>query len=198
MWPATKASFYKEDTMSEKKRIITYPISAADKQLSGLSCGQKVLLSGTVYTARDAAHKRLTQMIAAGEPLPFDLKGNMIYYAGPAPTPPDKVIGSIGPTTSARMDAYAPILIKHGLRGILGKGQHSQAVCDACAKYGAVYFATFGGAAALLAQKVLKKEVIAWPELGTEAICRLEIEELPAVVIIDVHGNNFFQGLYKE
>ncbi|MGI5892296.1 MAG: FumA C-terminus/TtdB family hydratase beta subunit [Bacillota bacterium] len=179
--------------MTEKYKIITYPVSLQDNTLSELVCGQKVFLSGIVYTARDAAHKRLTQMLAAGEELPFDLRGAMIYYAGPAPTPPGKIIGSIGPTTSARMDAYAPTLIAHGLRGMLGKGQHDAKVAAACRQHGAVYFATFGGAAALLAQKVTKKDLIAWPELGTEAICCLEIKELPAVVVIDTQGNNLFQ-----
>ncbi|MGI6361981.1 MAG: FumA C-terminus/TtdB family hydratase beta subunit [Bacillota bacterium] len=181
--------------MSETNITVTFPVSENDLQLKNLCCGQKVLISGIVYTARDAAHKKMVQLIKSGNDLPMEIKGAMIYYAGPAPTPPGKIIGSIGPTTSARMDKYAPIMIEHGLRGLLGKGKHNQQVAAACHRYGAVYFATFGGAAALLSQKVLKKTVIAWPELGTEAICKLEVENLPAVVAIDSRGNNLFCNL---
>jgi fumarate hydratase subunit beta len=157
-----------------------------------LSAGEQVLLSGTVYTARDAAHKRLTALLEAGEPLPFPLDGAVIYYAGPTPTPPGLPIGSAGPTTSSRMDSFTPALLKAGLCGIVGKGPRGTAVCSALAEYGAVYFCALGGAGALAARCINSCEEIAFPELGCESIKRLEFADFPLFVGIDTHGGSMF------
>ncbi len=157
-----------------------------------LRAGERVLLSGTVYTARDAAHKRLAALLKAGEPLPFSLREACIFYAGPTPTRPGQIIGSCGPTTSGRMDPYTPLLLSHGLRAMIGKGERSQAVCDAMRRNAAVYFCAVGGAGALAAQCIIAAEVIAFPELGCESIKRMTIKELPLIVAIDVYGENLF------
>lgn len=168
----------------------TADLTAAARELRA---GDRVLLSGTVYTARDAAHKRLFAMLDAGEPLPFPLEGATIYHAGPTPAPEGMPIGSCGPTTSGRMDPYAPRLLRLGLRGIIGKGERSDAVCDAIRETGSVYFNAVGGAGALIAKCITDAEVIAFPELGCEAIRALTIVQLPLIVAIDCHGGNLFR-----
>jgi len=170
---------------------LTTPLN--DEDVSKLKAGDIVYLSGVLYTARDAAHKRLVDLIINGEELPFDVKGAVIYYVGPTPPKPGEPIGSAGPTTSYRMDPYAPILIEHGLKGMIGKGKRNEAVKDACKKYKAVYFGATGGAAALIAKAVKKAEVIAYPELGPEAVRRIEVEDFPVVVVNDTEGNDLYE-----
>ena len=157
-----------------------------------LRAGEHILLSGTVYTARDAAHLRMLDLLAEGKALPIDLQGQVIYYAGPTPTTEGKPVGSIGPTTSVRMDAMTPTLLRHGLRGMIGKGGRGQAVVDAMKETGAVYFAAVGGAAALMASCVTDLQVICWDDLGPESIKRLTLHELPLIVAIDARGNDAF------
>lgn len=171
-------------------RHLTAPLTEAD--MMSLHAGEHVLLSGTVYTARDAAHLRMMDCIAKGEPLPMELEGQVIYYAGPTPTPEGKPVGSIGPTTSTRMDASTPTLLAHGLRGMIGKGQRSKSVMKAMQEYPAVYFAAVGGAAALMAACVTSCEVIAWDDLGPESVKRLTLKELPLVVAADAYGKDAF------
>ncbi len=158
-----------------------------------LQAGDTVLLSGVIYTARDAAHKRMCEALDRGEAPPFSIEDAVIYYVGPTPPPPGRVIGSAGPTTSGRMDAYAPQLLALGLHGMIGKGERTPAVVEAMKKSGAVYFAATGGAAALLASRIRKAEIIAWEDLGTEAVRRLEVEDFPLTVVIDNKGNNLYQ-----
>ena len=158
-----------------------------------LRAGDKVYLSGVLYTSRDAAHKRLVEALDKGEKLPVDIAGQTIYYMGPAPAKPGQVIGSAGPTTSGRMDAYAPRLMAVGLKGMLGKGSRSQAVKDAMKKYKAVYFVATGGAGALIAQRIKKAEVVAYEDLGAEAIHKLEVEDLPAIVVNDAYGGDLYE-----
>jgi fumarate hydratase subunit beta len=164
----------------------------SDKDLEKLKIGDRVLISGIVYTGRDAAHKRLFDLVEAGKDLPFDVRGQVIYYVGPAPAKPGQVLGSAGPTTSYRMDAYSPSLIAKGLKGMIGKGMRSEVVKEAMKKYKAVYFAATGGAGALLAKRVKKAEVVAYEDLGTEAIRRLEVEDFPVIVVNDIHGNDLY------
>ena len=166
------------------------PIS--DEDVERLKIGDRVLISGTIYTGRDAAHKRLSDLLKQGKDLPFDIKGQIIYYVGPTPARPGRVFGSAGPTTSYRMDAYSPALLEKGLKGMIGKGMRSEAVKEAMKKYRAVYFAATGGAGALLAKRVKKAEVVAYEDLGTEAIRRLEVEDFPVIVINDVRGNDLY------
>jgi fumarate hydratase subunit beta len=161
-------------------------------EVETLRSGDRVLISGVVYTGRDAAHKRLIDLLKAGKDLPFDIRGQIIYYVGPAPAKPGQVLGSAGPTTSYRMDAYSPALIERGLKGMIGKGMRSETVKEAMKKYKAVYFAATGGAGALLAKRVKKVEVVAYEDLGPEAIRRLEVEDLPAIVVNDVRGNDLY------
>ena len=178
---------------------ITLPLT--DEKIKGLRAGEMYLISGEIYTGRDEAHKRLHEMILTGEDLPFDIRGKLIFYAGPCPAKPGEPIGSIGPTTSARMDAYSPLLIRRGLKAMLGKGYRSKAVADAIAEQGGVYFVAIGGAAALMARRVKSSEVVAFPELGTEAVRRLEVEKLPVIVAIDAAGRNYYEEgteLYRE
>ncbi|HHW32122.1 MAG TPA: Fe-S-containing hydro-lyase [Clostridiaceae bacterium] len=158
-----------------------------------LKAGDIVYISGTIYTARDAAHKRLIELIREGGTLPFDVAGQIIYYVGPCPAAPGRVIGSAGPTTSGRMDAYAPELIKLGIGGMIGKGLRSKEVIDSMVKYGSLYFGAVGGAAALISKTIVKQEVIAFPDLGTEAIRKLEVKNFPAYVIIDSEGNDLYK-----
>ena len=172
-----------------EKRLST-PLSKED--VRSLRAGDRVLLSGTVYTARDAAHLRMMACIEQNRPLPFELEGQVIYYAGPTPTPPGRVIGSIGPTTSTRMDAATPALLARGLRGMIGKGSRGAAVLEAMEQYGAVYFAAVGGAAALMAQCVTGCEVIAWDDLGPESVKRLTLRDLPLIVAADAYGADAF------
>lgn len=161
--------------------------------VENLTAGDTVLITGTIYTARDAAHKRLCEAIAEGRPLPFDLRDAVIYYVGPTPPQPGQVIGAAGPTTSGRMDAYAPTLMEHGLRGMIGKGERTQAVVDSMKKHTAVYLAATGGAGALLSHCILESETIAYEDLGTEAIRRLTVKDFPATVVIDCQGNNLYE-----
>ncbi|MCD8351488.1 MAG: Fe-S-containing hydro-lyase [Planctomycetaceae bacterium] len=158
-----------------------------------LRAGDTVLFSGTIYTARDAAHARLVELLDKGEKLPIDVEGAVIYYVGPTPAKPGQVIGSAGPTTSYRMDAYAPRLLDLGLRGMLGKGKRSQDVIDSMKKNGAVYFGAIGGAAALIAKSITAAEVVCYEDLGSEAIRRLTVKDFPATVIIDSEGNNLYE-----
>lgn len=163
------------------------------QELETLRAGDSVLLSGTIYTGRDAAHKRLCALVEKGEPLPFDIRNQVIYYAGPCPAKPGDAIGSCGPTTSYRMDAYAPTLCDLGLIGMVGKGQRSPAVIDAIRRNGGVYFAATGGAGALIAGSVKAARVIAFEDLGTEAIRELQVEDLPLIVAIDAVGGNLYE-----
>jgi fumarate hydratase subunit beta len=169
---------------------ITSPLSA--EIIKSLHAGDQVLLSGTIYTGRDAAHKRMIELLAANEPLPFDVRGQAIYYAGPCPAPPGRVIGSVGPTTSTRMDAYAPRLIQEGLSVMIGKGSRSKTVIDAIRQYSGLYLSAVGGAGALLSLCVEQAELIAFEDLGTEAIYKLTIRDMPLVVAIDCQGSNIY------
>ncbi len=176
--------------MSEIKRITT-PLT--DEVLEDLKAGDSVLISGVIYTGRDAAHKRMVEALKNGEDLPFDLKGQIIYYVGPTPPKPGKVIGACGPTTSYRMDPYAPLLIEKGLKGMIGKGSRSKEVIEAMKRFKAVYFASFGGAGALLSETVKEAEIIAYEDLGPEAVRRLVVENFPAVVVNDIYGNDLYE-----
>jgi len=175
---------------------LTTPLN--DEDLATLKIGDRVLLSGAIFTARDAAHARLCQLIDQGKELPLDMQGQVIYFAGPSPAKPGQPTGSIGPTTSNRMDPYSPKLIAKGLKGMIGKGSRSKEVIDAMMKYKCVYFGATGGAAALLAKTVKKAEVIAYEELGPEAIRRLEVENFPVVVVNDVYGKDLYQEGKKQ
>lgn len=176
--------------MSEAIRL-KMPLSDVD--VEKLKSGDKVLLNGVIYTGRDAAHKRLLDLIKEGKPLPIDIKGQVIYYVGPAPAKPGQVIGSAGPTTSGRMDAYSPKLMEMGLKGMIGKGMRKKEVVEAMKKYKAVYFAATGGAGALLAKAIKKAEVVAYEDLGPEAINRLEVEDFPVTVVNDTNGNDLYE-----
>jgi fumarate hydratase subunit beta len=164
-----------------------------EETIKKLKAGDQVFISGIIYTARDAAHKRLVEALDKGEKLPFDLTNQTVYYMGPSPAKPGQVIGSAGPTTSGRMDSYAPRLMSAGLKGMIGKGNRSPAVKDAIKKYKAVYFAAIGGAGALISKSIKKAEVIAYEDLGAEAIRRLEIENFPATVINDIYGSDLYE-----
>ena len=183
-----------EDKNLEKH--ITAPIT---KEIAKeLHSGDYVYIRGTIYTERDAAHKRMNETLGKGEKLPFDIENQLIYYMGPSPAREGRAIGSAGPTTASRMDKYAPTLLDLGLGGMIGKGKRSQAVKDAIVRNDAVYFAAVGGAGALLSKCIKKAEVIAYDDLGTEAIRRLEVENLPAIVVIDCQGNNLYETAIKE
>ena len=169
------------------------PLPLTDETLKDLKAGDNILLTGVMYVGRDAAHKRLVEALDQGKPLPFDITGQTIYFMGPSPAKPGKPIGAAGPTTSGRMDAYSPRLIAEGLKGMIGKGMRSQAVKDAMKKYKAVYLAAIGGAGALIAKSIKKSEVIAYEELGAEAIRRLEVEDFPVTVINDIYGGDLYQ-----
>jgi fumarate hydratase subunit beta len=162
-------------------------------KLKNLKAGDSVLISGTIYTGRDAAHKRMIESLKKGETLPFNIKDQIIYYVGPCPAKPGQIIGSCGPTTSGRMDAYAPLLIEKGLTGMIGKGLRNTVVIEAMQKHGAIYFGAIGGAGALIAKTVKSEEIVAYEDLGTEAIRKLTVEKFPAVVIIDSKGNNLYE-----
>jgi len=176
--------------MEEAIRIQT-PLT--DEVVEKLKIGDKVLVSGIIYTGRDAAHKRLVELVNRGQPLPFDIKGQIIYYVGPTPPKPGKVIGSAGPTSSYRMDPYAPVLIAKGLKGMIGKGSRGKEVIDAMKKYKAVYFAATGGAGALISKRIKKSEVVAYEDLGPEAIRRIEVEDFPVIVVNDVCGRDLYE-----
>ena len=172
-------------------RYITVPLS--DEDARSLQSGDYVYVTGTIYTARDAAHKRMQEALDRGEALPLELKNNVIYYMGPSPAREGRPIGSAGPTTASRMDKYAPALLDLGLKGMIGKGKRSQAVKDAIVRNGAVYVAAVGGAGALLSKSILSSEVIAYDDLGTEAIRKLEVKDFPVIVVIDAEGNNLYE-----
>ena len=168
-------------------------IPALDKEIKELRAGDMLYITGTIYTARDAAHKRMFDTLNEGGELPYDIEGSFVYYLGPTPAKPGQVIGSAGPTTSSRMDKYTPLLLSKGLKGMIGKGKRSPEVVDAIVKNGAVYCAAIGGLGALLSKRITKSEVIAYDDLGTEAIRKLTVEDLPVVVIIDTEGNNLYE-----
>ncbi len=185
--------------MSDKHKRITTPLD--HKTACSLKAGDRVLISGTIIAARDAAHKKLIEALDAGEPLPVDLKNAVVYYVGPSPAKPGQVIGSAGPTTSGRMDAYTPRLLEQGLKGMIGKGYRSAEVVEAMKKHGVPYMAAVGGAGALIARSIKKYTVLAYEELGPEAIAAMEVTDFPAIVVIDCQGNNYYdQGQipYKE
>ena len=172
---------------------ISLKVPMTRESARSLKAGDSCLLSGVIYTARDAAHKRLCQLIEQGRELPLDLKDSVFYFVGPTPAKSGQVIGSAGPTTSYRMDAYSPALIKLGQTGMIGKGKRDEAVIAAMKEHGAVYFGAIGGCGALLGKCVKKCELVAYEDLGAEAICRLEVEDFPVVVIIDAQGNNLYE-----
>ena len=173
-------------------KYITAPLTK--EQARSLRAGESVYLSGSVYTARDAAHKRLCELVEQGKPLPFPIEGAVIYYVGPSPARPGQAIGSAGPTTSGRMDAYSPRLLDLGQLIMIGKGKRDQAVKDAVVRNGAVYLAALGGAGALMAASVKELEVICWEDLGCEAVRRLEVEDFPLTVILDAHGGDLYES----
>jgi len=173
------------------QKKITSPFN--DKTIADLKAGDQVLISGVMYVGRDAAHKRLVETMNKGEKMPFDVKGQVIYYMGPSPTKPGNVIGSSGPTTSGRMDAYTPRMLEAGLKGMVGKGLRTKDVKDSIKKYKAVYLASVGGAAALIAKRIVKSEIIAYEELGPEALLRIEVKDFPAIVINDMYGGDLYE-----
>jgi len=173
------------------QKKITSPFN--DKTIADLKAGDQVLISGVMYVGRDAAHKRLVEALNKGDKMPFDVKGQVIYYMGPSPTKPGNVIGSAGPTTSGRMDAYTPRMLEAGLKGMVGKGLRTKDVKDAIKKYKAVYLASVGGAAALIAKRIVKSEIIAYEELGPEALLRIEVKDFPAIVINDMYGGDLYE-----
>ena len=183
------------ETAADGVKELRTPLTDAD--VESLRAGDRVRITGVLYTARDAAHGRLLPLIEQGAPLPFDPRGQIIYYTGPSPARPGSVVGSIGPTTASRMDRYVPALLKLGLKGTIGKGYRSQAVKDALRQHRALYLGAIGGAGAVLSQFVKKLEVIAYEDLGTEAIRRLEVEGFPAIVLYDCHGGDLYQDGQK-
>lgn len=177
-------------------KYINVPIDT--EELLKLNAGDYVYLTGIIYTARDAAHKRMYEALQRGESLPLEIMGNTIYYLGPSPAREGKVIGSAGPTTSSRMDKYTPALLELGLKCMIGKGKRSQEVKDAIVQNGAVYFAAVGGAGALLSRSILSSEVIAYEDLGTEAIRKLTVKDLPVIVVIDSQSNDLYETVIKQ
>lgn len=176
-------------------QYINAPLSGEDA--AKLKSGDYVYITGTIYTARDAAHKRMYEALQNNQPLPIDMENNIIYYMGPSPAREGRPIGSAGPTTASRMDKYAPELLDLGLRGMIGKGKRTEAVRDAIVRNGAVYFAAVGGAGALLSKSILSSEVVAYDDLGTEAIRKLEVKDFPVIVVIDKDGNNLYETAVK-
>jgi fumarate hydratase subunit beta len=178
---------------------VTLPIT--EKTLAEIKAGDNLLLSGVLYVSRDAAHRRMIETLDRGEPLPFDIKGQTLYYMGPSPAPPGRVIGSAGPTTSTRMDSYTPHLLAAGLKGMIGKGVRSKEVKDAIKRHKAVYLAAIGGTGALISKSIIKSEIVAYPDLGPEAILKLEVKDFPVTVINDIHGGDLYvegKALYKK
>jgi len=186
-----KEYYRKENEKMTQAKKITTPLD--DNKIMQLKAGDSILITGYIYTGRDAAHKRLIELIKKGQELPIDLKGQIIYYVGPAPAKPGYPCGSAGPTTSYRMDPYTPYLLDRGLKGMIGKGLRSQEVIESMKKNKAVYFGAVGGAAALIARSIKKSEIIAYEDLGAEAIHRYYVEDFPAIVIIDCQGNNLYE-----
>jgi fumarate hydratase subunit beta len=182
-------------TAADGIKEVRTPLGDAD--VVALKAGDRVRISGVIYTARDAAHGRLAPLVEKGEPLPIDVKGQIIYYTGPSPARPGGVIGSVGPTTASRMDKFTPALLAIGLKGTIGKGYRGQPVKDALKQHKAVYFGSIGGAGAVLSEFVKKAEVVAYQDLGTEAIRRLEVEGFPAIVLYDSHGGDLYQDGQK-
>jgi len=182
--------------MVKKMKRLTLPLS--DSDIKNLKAGETVLLSGTMLTGRDAAHKRLYELVEKGEKLPIDIKGELIYDVGPAPAKPGFAVGPAGPTSSYRMDKYAPTLLDLGLKGMIGKGARNQDVIDAIVRNGCVYFACVGGAAALIAKSIKKEEILCYEDLGTEAIRRYTVEDFPCIVAIDSYGNNAYTEGQKD
>lgn len=183
----------------ERKNMNQYINTPIDENITqNLKAGDYVYITGIIYTARDAAHKRMYEALEKGEEIPFDLNHNIIYYLGPTPAREGQVIGSAGPTTSSRMDKYTPLLMQHGLRGMIGKGKRSGEVIEAIKKYQGVYFAAVGGAGALLSKCIKAAEVIAYDDLGTEAVRKLQVENLPVIVVIDAKGNNMYEAAVSE
>lgn len=178
------------------EKHITAPITK--EAIKELKSGDYVYITGTIYTARDAAHKRMYEALETGNALPMDMKDNLIYYMGPSPAREGRPIGSAGPTTASRMDKYAPSLLDLGLGGMIGKGKRSQAVKDAIVRNGSIYFAAVGGAGALLSKSIIASEVIAYDDLGTEAIRKLEVKDFPVIVVIDEKGNDLYETAVKE
>lgn len=178
------------------EKYIETPLT--EEKVAGLESGDFVYLSGIVYTARDAAHKRIYEAMQKNEPIPFELKDNIIYYLGPSPAREGQVIGSAGPTTSSRMDKYTPLLLENGLKGMIGKGRRSQEVIDSMYQNHAVYFAAIGGAGALLSKCIKKSEIVAYEDLGTEAVRKLEVENLPVIVVIDQNKKNLYDDSVKK
>ena len=188
------------ERFKREKHIMEKHISAPIKkeEIANLKSGDYVYITGTIYTARDAAHKRMQETLDRGENLPISLTENLIYYMGPSPAREGRPIGSAGPTTASRMDRYAPHLLDLGLAGMIGKGKRSEAVKEAIVRNSAVYFAAVGGAGALLSKSITKSEVVAYDDLGTEAIRKLEVEKFPVIVVIDKDGNNLYETAIKE
>ena len=178
-----KRKTYKTSAFKQGEKVV----------FADLKAGDYIYITGTIYTARDAAHKRLYESMIKGEEIPISFENNIIYYLGPSPARPGNVIGSAGPTTSSRMDKYTPLMLDAGLKGMIGKGKRNQEVIDSIIKNGAVYLAAVGGAGALLSKCIKESEVIAYEDLGTEAIRRLKVEELPVIVVIDKNGNNMYE-----
>ncbi len=177
-------------------KYITTPLN--DNIIKSLSAGDYVYITGIIYSARDAAHKRMYDSLMNGGEIPFDLKNNMIYYLGPTPEREGQVIGSAGPTTSSRMDKYTPLLMEHGLKGMIGKGKRSQEVIKSIIEYNGVYLAAVGGAGALLSKKIISSKIIGYDDLGTEAIREMYVKDFPTIVVIDSKGNNLYETSMKE
>jgi fumarate hydratase subunit beta len=186
----------KVDILSNMEKKVSLPLTK--EVIEGLKTGDSVLLSGELYVARDAAHRRMFDSLEHDEPLPFDIKGQTIYYMGPSPAPPGKAIGAAGPTTSARMDPYTPRLLASGLKGIIGKGGRSTEVREALKKYKAVYFAAVGGAGALLSKTIVKSEIVVYSDLGPEAVLRIQVKDFPAIVINDIYGGDLYEEGKKK
>ena len=177
-------------------KYIQAPVN--DKEIEELQIGDSVYISGTIYVARDAAHKRMQEMLDENKELPFDLKNNIIYYMGPSPAREGRPIGSAGPTTSGRMDKYAPALLDLGLKGMIGKGKRSKDVKEAVIRNKAIYFAAIGGAGALLSKAIVKSETIAFEDLGAEAILKLEVKDFPVIVVMDSYGNDIYENVVNN
>ena len=177
-------------------KYIQAPIT--DNNIENLNIGDSVLISGTIYVARDAAHKRMQEMLDAKQQLPFELQNNLIYYMGPSPAREGRSIGSAGPTTSSRMDKYAPALLDLGLKGMIGKGKRSKEVKEAVIRNKAIYFAAIGGAGALLSKAIIKSEIIAFEDLGAEAVLKLEVKDFPVIVVMDSNGNDLYETAIKD